>query len=517
MDKFRQSVAKLLMLWATLKGWQKLSILLAACGVFILLIFIVIWGSSQSYMPLFKGLDIGDQAAIVTYLKENKIPYRLESESNAILVPKNQLDDAKIGLAQANIPKSGIGYPELFPTTGFGRSEFELNIAYYRALEGEISRMLKQLEYVEDAFVNVVLPIQVLLLRYQLPSSASVLLKIRPGNRLNPEQVRAVFNHVSRSVPGLQVENISVSDNFGNIYTIDNEFYNEYGKHISQLQKDIARQQEKEYEKKIKELLEHNFGQGSVAVTVTIDLDFDKKIEKSKIFFPHGETGQGITRSEQKTIEEWNGIGTNPGGGPGTTTNTPGYAVSPGTLNSEYSKTDALINREISTQDTEKVIASGSIKRLTASVMINSEKLDGQPVNMYRALVASAIGLDESRGDILVVEAAPFSTEYEDYIKEQERIARFRSMVTSSIIGFVLFLLGSVLVVLWLKRRKAMLEMNKSSQEARHIPTIQEMLTSPDMIAAQGEISVLEEQIKAYARSNPKEVANLVNEWLSED
>ena len=518
MDKFRQSVAKLLMLWATLKGWQKLTVLLASCGVFGMLIFIVLLGSSQSYVPLFSGLEMDDQVSIINYLKENKIPYKFESDRNVISVPKNQIDDVKFGLIQADLPRGGGGYKDL-DNTSWGQSGFQQSIAYLRALEGELARTIKRFDAVEDAIVRVVLPKPQLFLEQQVPSSASVLLKLRGGYRMNHEQVKSVMHLVSRSVQGLLPENITVVDTLGTIYTdmIDSDFfYSSDRQTVSSIQKDLEKQQERDLETKVRVRLERVHGIGKVVVGVNVELDFDKMKETSIKYSPSESTGKSLPVSQQTMEESWTGTGANSGGAPGTTSNIPGYSTSTGSVTGEYNKTENTTNYQPSKNETEKIITPGSIKRLTAAVYIDGE-LNEQKINDARETVSSIIGLNEARGDILVVKSMPFSTELADSLMKILEREELKKLIITSVISFILFLLGSVLVTVWWRKRKAMLAMSRTSQEARHIPTIQEMLTSPDMIAAQGEISVLEEQIKAYARSNPKEVANLVNEWLSED
>jgi flagellar M-ring protein FliF len=299
---------------------------------------------------------------------------------------------------------------------------------------------------------------------------------------------------------------------------IDNELFiygGSDGRAISSVQRELERQQEKELEAKARNMLERVYGPGKVVVRVKVDLDFDKRTNMLKEFIP-GDTGRGVIRSQQTMEETYTGTGAAPGGAPGTTTNIPGYAISTSNINSDYSKTEATNNYEITTRERNEVLTPGGIRRLTASVIVDGE-LEEQRINEVKALVSSAIGLNESRGDNLVVQSMKFSTALADALAEQMRQDRLVSLITMSTTGFVLLLLGAILFYLWWKRRKAMLALSRASQETKHIPTIQEMLTSPDMIAAQGEISVLEEQLKAYARSNPKEVANLINEWLSED
>lgn len=520
MEKFKQSIDKLLLLWATLKGWQKLSVGIAVIGVIGLLLFMVMYGRSPAYEPLFSGLEMDDQAAIVAYLKESRIPYRLESGANAILLPKDQVYEARLALAQEGLPKGGSSGYEIFDDAKMGMSEFQQKITYIRALEGELQRTIKLIDVVDYAKVNIVLPEQRLFLEQQSPSSASVLLKLRSGAQMRPEQIRAVIHLVSRSVQGLQPENVTVVDTTGNILSdmVDNELFvygGSDGRAVSSVQRELERQQEKELESKARAMLERVYGIGKVVVRVKVDLDFDKRTNLFKEYLP-GETGRGVLRSQQTMEETYTGTGGAPGGAPGTTTNIPGYAISTQNVNSDYSKTEATNNYEITTREQNEVLTPGSIRRLTASVLVDGELADDR-INEVRSLVSSAIGLNERRGDNIVVQAMRFSTELADAIAEQLRQEQLTKVVISSIIGFILFLVILALGIFWWKRRKAMLAIERATKEAKHIPTIQEMLTSPDMMIAQGELSVLEEQIKAYARSNPKEVASLINEWLADD
>ena len=134
-----------------------------------------------TYEPLFAGLDVEDQASIVAILKEEKIPYRIDPGANAILVPRETVYETRLALAQEGLPRGGsVGY-ELFDDSKMGMSDFQQKIAYLRALEGELTRTVQEIDAVEYAKVNIVIPEQRLFLEQQQPSTASVLVRLRPG------------------------------------------------------------------------------------------------------------------------------------------------------------------------------------------------------------------------------------------------------------------------------------------------------------------------------------------------
>ena len=96
MDSLKRWFAAFRAFWASLKLWQRASLFLAVFLVAAALLLLVLWGGRTAYEPLFAGLEVGDQAAIVAYLKENKLPYRLDPASSAILMPRDQVYETRL-------------------------------------------------------------------------------------------------------------------------------------------------------------------------------------------------------------------------------------------------------------------------------------------------------------------------------------------------------------------------------------------------------------------------------------
>ncbi|MDR1978423.1 MAG: flagellar M-ring protein FliF [Synergistaceae bacterium] len=521
MESLKQLVSRFLLFWAGLKSWQKASLFAAAFGVSSLLTLAIFWGARTAYEPLFAGLEVEDQSAIVTYLRENKIPYRLDPAANAILLPRDEVYEVRLSLAQEGLPKGGSTGFEIFDESKMGMSEFQQRISYVRALEGELQRTISQMDVVESARVSVVIPKQQLFLEQKEPSTASVMVRLKPGAQMGPNQVKAIIHLVSRSVDGLQPDSVTVVDTMGRILSDmvadDMIIYPPDGRSgITSVQRELERQREKELETKARIMLERVFGPGSVVVRVKVDLDFDRKTNSSREYYPNAETGQGVPRSRQQTEENYTGQQQPPGGAPGTTTNIPGYAVNTQNVNSEYNKTEATTNYEITTRESSEIVTPGGVRRLTASVLVDGELNDAQLLEL-REITSSAIGYSEMRGDSLVVKSMKFSTALADALTEELRKDRLLRVAVGSFVALLVILCVGLTGYWWVRRRKARSALDAMQKESKHVPTIQEMLTSPDLLAFQGEMAVLEEQLKTYARNNPSEVANLVNEWISTD
>jgi flagellar M-ring protein FliF len=467
-------------------------------------------------------LELNDQAAIVAYLKENNIPYQIDPVANAVLLPKDQVYEARLALAEAGLPTGGrVGF-EIFDDSKMGVSEFQQKITYIRALEGELERTISHLEGVDLARVSLVIPEQRLFLAQQMPSTASVLLRLKPGVRLGLIQVKGIIHLVSKSVDGLQPENVTVVDTTGRILSdmlSDDPFiYGPDGPNsVTSVQRELERQLEREMERKIRIALESVFGAGKSVVNVKVDLDLDRKTRTSREYYPNAETGQGVPRSLQRSEENYTGQQMPPVGAPGTTTNIPGVAINTqNNTESNYDKSDATTNYEITTRESSEVVTPGGIRRVTASVLVSAEPDDPRLASLQE-LAESAIGYSAERGDRVVVRATPFNEDWKIAMEEEMRQERMYRLAVASIIALAVLVGVGVTALWWYRRRKARRALEAMQKETKRVPTIQEMLTSPDLLAFQGEMAVLEEQLKAYAKSNPGEVANLVNEWLSSD
>ena len=524
MDTLRRWGASFLTFWAALKLWQRASILLAILAVLGGLGALIFMTGKTNYEPLYAGLEVEDQAAIVDYLRENNISYRLDPKSNAILMPGNAVYETRLTLAQMGLPKGGTTGFEVFDKSEMGMSEFQQRIAYMRAIEGELARTISQMAQVDSARVSVVIPEQRLFLEQQKPSTASVLLRLRQGASLGPTQVKSIIHLVAHSVDGLEPDAVTVVDTNGRILSdmVSDSMimYNPDGSNtVTSVQRELERQHERELENKVRMMLEQVFGPGSAVVRVKVDLDFDKKTSSYVEYSPNPDTGTGVPRSNERMEESYTGQGNPVNGNPGTTTNIPGYAINSTTIESEYNKSNTTTNYEITTRKGDQVVTPGGIRRLTASVLIDdrNNNIAGEGLEALEEIIQSAIGFSAQRGDSLVVRAMRFSTTFADNMAEQLRQERMWKIISGSIAAFFVLLLLLGGLFWWWRMKKARLAVQEIEAEGRKVPTIQEMLTSPDLLAFQGEMAVLEEQLKAYAKNHPDEIATLVNEWLSMD
>lgn len=198
-------------------------------GVSVVVIFSVIFLLVRGCAPAVRGgngnitiysnLDLKDAANVVARLKELAIPYELKDQGRSIAVSKEKADEAKIGLAEKNLPAGGVVGWEIFDETKMGATDFDRRIQLIRAISGELARTIRQIEAVEEVRVQIVMPETRLFETVKAPVTASVMLRLRPGMELSNEKINGIVHLVASSVENLQTENVTIIDDTGKILT----------------------------------------------------------------------------------------------------------------------------------------------------------------------------------------------------------------------------------------------------------------------------------------------------------
>ena len=395
---------------------------------------IVLWSKEPTYSLLYGNLGQQDAAQIAQALEQNGVPYKLDGASGAITVPSDRVHDARLKLAGQGLPEGDGGFAVMSKDPGFGVSQFMEGARYQHALETELARTIANLQAIEGARVHLALPRQSAFVRDRRPPSASVFLQMKPGRRLESEQVTAIVNLVASSIPELEAEQVTVIDQQGRLLSAPGG-NDELAAREKQLE--IARGMEERYTHRVEELLAPLVGPGRVRAQVVADVELSTTEEAREQYRPESQ----IVRSEQ-TAEETSRNGAGSQGVPGALTNqppTPGVALPPGVaVNGATSEAQAGAVASTSPDNTsrqstrnyeiDRTVAytrqpAGRLKRLTVAVLVDNLRAtaeDGkvtetpltpeQLENMTR-LVKDAVGFDAGRGDSVNVVNASFRGE----------------------------------------------------------------------------------------------------------
>ena len=198
------------------------------------------------------------------------------------------------------MPAGGsIGYEIYDKPEGFGTTSFVQGVNHLRATEGELARDRGDLGPVQQARVHLVLPKREMFSRTQQTATASVFLKLRPGQQLKREQVVAIQHLIAAAVPQLEPNQISIIDDRGNLLARGMGTGGDANSQANADEKKLAYEQRTT--RVIEDLLSRSLGFGKVRAEVTADLDFDRITTSSEIFDPESQ----VIRSTQ-TVEDNN-------------------------------------------------------------------------------------------------------------------------------------------------------------------------------------------------------------------
>jgi flagellar M-ring protein FliF len=398
---------------------QRVSIALAAVVAIALIVSISHWNSERDFRPLYTGLSQEDAAAVLTKVRENGSEFRLGEGGTTVLVPSAKVAELRLQLAAAGVPKSGrIGF-ELFDKANFGTSDFAEQVNYHRALEGELERSVMSLTEVEQARVHLTFPKDSVFLESRQPAKASVLVKLRPGGKLSPQNVAAICQLTASAVEGLAPEAVSLVDMQGNLLNRPRHPSAPDDPAASEANLEYRQKIERDLVSKINSTLEPLLGSDKFRANALVECDFTSGDQSEETFDPT----KSVMVSSQKT-EEISGANL-ASGVPGTASNLPRPAARPGSGTSGVTRRTESIGYQSSRTVRHVKLPEGMVKRISVSLIVDhSVRWEGtgakakkiieapspEKLKSIHDLVAGVIGFSQERGDQLIVESLPFES-----------------------------------------------------------------------------------------------------------
>lgn len=470
-------------------------------------------GRGDGYVNIYTNLELKDAANVITRLKELKLSYKVSQNGTAISVPKDKADEARLGLAEKNLPQGGAVGWEIFNETRMGATDFDRRIQLIRAISGELSRNIRRIEGVEDARVQIVLPETRLFEVSKAPVTAAVLLKLSPGSRLKSDQVNGIIHLVASSVENLKPENVTIVDDSGNILSKNISSQMPQPAQPEEIVKSTVKapvEQEiiKKEEVKPPVTSEAKAKAPSVGAAVPVKkveavptaeakvLSIDEKaLLKLKA---KDEYERQLTAKVQELLNQFyppNSV-----------------IVRVSLMFGEAKKGNGSTKLKIFTENEPGYILT-SIKRITTIVLIDNRlKLSNKMKTSTYQTIALSIPYNKKRGDRIILKQVPFH--YAEVLPEKMKQKPEKpALPRAASLGYLVW--GGVIIVV-VAVVLVLLRARKPRQEMEPLEETEGRLETPSA-PTENEATKTVKQIKDLAQSNPERIANLLKKWLSEE
>lgn len=390
--------------WMSLDARRRVIVILATVAVFAAVLAMSRMAAQPSLSLLYSGLESGAAGEVVQALEQRGIAH--EVRGGAIYVESAKRDELRMTLASEGLPTNGAkGYELLDSLSGFGTTSQMFDAAYWRAKEGELARTIVSSPLVVSARVHIANvgsnPFQ----RNAKPS-ASVSVTSAAGS-ISASHARALKYLVASAVAGLAPEDVSVIDGKGGLIGTDEE----PGK------SSIGDDKADKLRERVQNLLEARVGFGNAVVEISVETVTESESIRETLFDPAGRVAISTDTEERSKSATESGAG----GDVTVASNLPdGNAAQDGSNSSQNSETRERVNYEVSETHREVIRQPGAVKRLTVAVLVNGiAQTDANGAEVFaprpddelaalRELVASAVGYDEERGDVITIKSMAF-------------------------------------------------------------------------------------------------------------
>ena len=378
---------------------------------------LVSWLTKPSYSPLFSGIEPADASAIVEQLKADGVPYELTAGGGTILVPEEHVYQERLTAAAAGLPSTGgQGGYSLLDTMGVTSSEFQQDVTYKRAIEGELAKTISAMDGVKTATVQLAIPEESVFVAEQKDPTASVFVETQGGVTLTSKQVQAIVNLTSASVEGMATTDVAVTDSTGAVLS-------QVGTGAVGGAGDQASDYESKVQTAVQTMLDKVVGPGKSSVIVAADLDQSSGTKVTESFAQP--TSGPIALNESSTTEQY-GAGSGGAGGAGATgvlgpdniavpngtgTGTDAAGTPTATGDDGYVNESATKNNAVDKVTETMSVPAGGVSRQTVSVALDANAASGVNMQSINDLVRNAAGIDTARGDAVEVALVDFDTE----------------------------------------------------------------------------------------------------------
>ncbi|UJF35340.1 flagellar basal-body MS-ring/collar protein FliF [Paenibacillus hexagrammi] len=484
--------------------------------------------SKTEYSLAFTDLQPSDAASIKGYLDTAKIPYHLSADGKSIEVPTNQVANVKLEVESQGLNKNGsLGFGAFSESSSFGITDNEFKVKYVNAVQGELQQLINSNQAISSSKVLISLPEEGAFLQTeQEQASASVVLQIKPGYKLDQAKVDTIYNLVSHSVKNLPLENITISDQNGDSL-VSSKAGGQSSANLVTSQFEINNQFRNDLQRNISSMLGRMLGQDKVIVSVFSTMNFDqKKSTEQLVSAPNQVDQKGLEISLQEATKSYqNDGGADSGGVPGTgSTDVPGYPGSSSSGKSTSEENSKTVNYEVNRITNDIIATPYVVKDLSINVGIeppvkddpNSLTADTKAaiqtalVNIVRSALADnkVTYTDDELNKKVTVFAHSF---VQPDVPTENKTTTYMTYGGLAVAALALGLIGGLVLR---RRKKAAQQLEEelampAAATKAELPTIDIENVSND--------NQVRKQLETLAKKRPEDFVNLLRTWLADE
>jgi flagellar M-ring protein FliF len=353
--------------------------------------------SQPSYTTLVSGVEASQTAKMTSTLSAQGVSYELQNNGTAIGVPSNEASKARVALAGANLLGGSQEGFRLFEKQSIGESNFQQQVTYQRALQGQLAETIDSVQGVSGAQVELVLPSSQnqIFGENQNASSAAVLLS--GTSALSQGSVRGIAQLVTSSVPGLQLSKVTITGASGELLWPAAGGAGGTGTDLQEAQQ----RYDQTMAASLDAMLAQTLGPGKAQVLVYANMNVNQTNKES---LEYGKAGTPTQQS--KNIETLTGSGTGAGGVTGTANLTTAATGAGGKSNYKHETTNSSLG--VNKIVTHTTVAPGAVENQHVSVLLD-KSVPAAALPAIREAITNAAGIQTKRGDTISIGQVAFA------------------------------------------------------------------------------------------------------------
>ncbi|WP_313891269.1 flagellar basal-body MS-ring/collar protein FliF [Psychrobacillus sp.] len=527
-ERMKKIINDITAFWRSRTKMQKGTILGSAVAVILLAAIITFFSTRTDLVPLYSDVAPAEIGRIKETLDAQGVINEVAPGGTSILVPAEQMDSLLVQLSAQGFPQSGmIDYSFFSQNAGFGMTDNEFGVLKLASMQTEVANLLKSIDGVKDASVRITLPEEgIFLSQSNSAASAAIVLNTAPGYQFTETQITSIYKLVSKSIPNLSTDDISIRNQFLEYFDLDQASTNTAGANVGD-QMAIKKTIERDLQRQVQMMLGTLMGQDKVVVSVTTDIDFKQENREENLVEPVDvENMTGIQISAQRISETFTGNNPLEGGTPqgeDPTDNFTNYQEG-STANGDYERIEETINNDVNRIRKEIVESPYKIRDIGIQVMVEpptpddaATMPDGVQADIEQIL-STIIRTSIDKGEVgelteaqlqekIVVSVQPFNGK-DATLAEGNPVIPWWVYV----IGGILLAAIILLVVFIMRSRR------KEAEELEILEEQSEELAIDDINEEkETEATLRRKQLEKMAKDKPDDFAKLLRTWIAED